>query len=97
MFVVESCNNSGLFRDVLGVWSQITLLEQSVVTRQEALERRLAAVGANVAQIGEVERRLSGKVKRWSSVCRTLKQQSVQAQAAQEQAGSEQASRPVGR
>ena len=100
VFVVESCNNSGMFRDVLGVWSQITLLEQSVVTRQEALERRLAAVDANVAQIGEVERRLSGKVKRWSSVCRTLKQQSVQAQAAQEQAASEQAvpsSRPVGR
>ena len=85
-----------MFRDVLGVWSQVNRLEQSVVTRQEALERRLAEVGASVAQMSEVERRLSGRVKRWSSVCRTLKQQALQAQAlAQEQAVL--SSHPVGR
>ena len=101
MFVVESCNNSGLFRDVLGVWSQITLLEQSVLTRQGALEQRIAEVDAHVAQIVEVERQLSGRVKRWSSICRTLKHQTARAQAAQEpaasEAASEQASRPVGK
>ena len=94
--VVELCNNLGMFRDVLGVWSQVNRLEQSVVTRQEALERRLAEVGASVAQMSEVERRLSGKVKRWSSVCRSLRQQAAQAQAsAQEQAVL--SSHPVGR
>ena len=101
VLVVESCNNSGLFRDVLGVWSQITLLEQSVLTRQGALEQRIAEVDAHVAQIVEVERQLSGRVKRWSSICRTLKHQTARAQAAQEpaasEAASEQASRPVGR
>ena len=94
--VVDLCNNLGIFRDVLGVWSQVTLLEQSVVTRQEALERRLAEVGASVAQMSEVERRLSGRVKQWSSVCRSLRQQAAQAQAsAQEQAVL--SSHPVGR
>ena len=94
--VVELCNNLGLFRDVLGVWSQVNRLEQTVVTRQEALERRLAEVGASVAQMSDVERRLSARVKRWSSVCRTLKQQASQAQAsAQEQAVL--SSHPVGR
>ena len=93
VFVVESCTNSGLFRDVLGVWSQITLLEQSVLTRQGALEQRIAEVDAHVAQIVAVERQLSGKVKRWSSVCRTLKQQASQAQASQ----AVQSSHPVGR
>ena len=94
--VVELCNNLGLFRDVLGVWSQVNRLEQNVVTRQEALERRLAEVGASVAQMSDVERRLSARVKRWSSVCRTLKQQAAQAQAsAQEPAVL--SSHPVGR
>ena len=101
VFVVESCTNSGLFRDVLGVWSQITLLEQSVLTRQGALEQRIAEVDAHVAQIVAVERQLSGKVKRWSSICQTLKQQTARAQAAQKpaasDAASEQASRPVGK
>ena len=85
---------------MLGVWSQVNRLEQSVVTRQEALERRLAEVGASVAQMGEVERRLSGKVKRWTSVCRSLRHQAAQAQASQGQAAQEQAapsSHPVGR
>ena len=95
MFVVESCNNSGLFRDVLGVWSQITLLEQSVLTRQGALEQRIAEVDAHVAQIAAVERQLSGKVKRWGSICHTLKQQTVRAQAALKPAVVEAVSEPA--
>ena len=82
-----------MFRDVLGVWSQVNRLEQTVVTRQEALERRLAEVGASVAQMSDMEQRLSARVKRWSSVCRTLKQQASQAQASQAVLSSH----PVGR
>ena len=78
---------------MLGVWSQVNRLEQTVETRQEALERRLAEVGASVAQMSDMERRLSARVKRWSSVCRTLKQQASQAQASQ----AVQSSHPVGR
>ena len=78
---------------MLGVWSQVNRLEQTVVTQQEALERRLAEVGASVAQMSDLERRLSARVKRWSSVCRTLKQQASQAQASQ----AVQSSHPVGR
>ena len=95
VFVVESCNNSGLFRDVLGVWSQMTLLEQSVLTRQGALEQRIAEVDAHVAQIAAVERQLSGKVKRWGSICQTLKQQTVRAQAALKPAIVEAVSEPA--
>ena len=97
MFVVELCNNSGLFRDVLGVWSQITLLEQSVLNRQGALEQRIAEVDAHVAQIVAVERQLSGKVQRWSSICQTLKRQTARAQAALRPAAAEAASEPVSR
>ena len=81
---------------MLGVWSQVNRLEQSVVTRQEALERRLAEVGASVAQMSDMERRLSMRVKRWSSVCRTLKQQAAQAQASA-QGEAVLSSHPVGR
>ena len=73
----------------------MTLLEQSVLTRQGALEQRIAEVDAHVAQIVAVERQLSGKVKRWSSICQTLKQQTARAQAAQKSAAAEAVSEPA--
>ena len=79
--VVDLCNNLGLFRDVLAVWKEVVCVEQTVETRQEALERRLAEVSASVALMSDQERRLGVRIKRWSSICRTLKQQASEAQA----------------
>ena len=66
---------------MLAVWKEVVCVEQTVETRQEALEQKLAEVSASVALMSDQERRLSMRVKRWSSVCRTLKQQASQVQA----------------
>ena len=86
--VVDLCNNLGLFRDVLAVWK-----EQTVETRQEALEQKLAEVSASVALMSDRERRLAGKIKRWSTICRVLRQQTSEVQALP----AVQPSHPVGR
>ena len=91
--VVDLCNNLGLFRDVLAVWKEVVCVEQTVETRQEALEQKLAEVSASVALMSDRERRLAGKIRRWSSICRTLRQQTSEVQALP----AVQPSHPVGR
>ena len=66
---------------MLAVWKEVVCVEQTVETRQEALEQKLAEVSASVALMSDRERRLAGRIKRWSSICRTLKQQASEAQA----------------